>query len=250
MHLGFLPLSHTAVPCLCRSPLHVRTGFLLAGLLVSATACSARTAEPPAPSSPPTSSAPLAPAPASGSPASPQQAATPGSPPDTPHAPVDAVSEASRPYEPGPEVLAEGSVDGTALRASVARRLKGDRSPVTVLRGGTALELGERLCQVVVPKVPAEKPVLIKPNIGGFAWFKNPARHGGDNGVAGRITDPAFVRGIIRCLRARGPSRDHGGRWVVGTAQGLAAPRRRLGLSGHGRGRGRAPGSHERRRRL
>lgn len=114
------------------------------------------------------------------------------------------MSEASRPYEPGPEVLVEGSVDGTALRASVAKRLKGDRSPVTVLRGGTALELGERLCEAVVPKVPAEKPVLIKPNIGGFAWFKNPARHGGDNGVAGRITDPAFVRGIIRCLRARG----------------------------------------------
>jgi uncharacterized protein (DUF362 family) len=139
-----------------------------------------------------------------GSPASPQQAATPGLPPDTPHAPADAVSEASRPYEPGPAVLAEDSVDGAALRASVAKRLRGDRSPVTVLRGGTALELGERLCEAVVPKVPAEEPVLIKPNIGGFPWFKNPAHHGGDNGVAGRITDPAFVRGIIRCLKARG----------------------------------------------
>ena len=121
------------------------------------------------------------------------------------------MSEASRPYEPGPEVLVEGSVDGTALRASVAKRLKGDRSPVTVLRGGTALELGERLCEAVVPKVPAEKPVLIKPNISGFAWFKNPARHGGDNGVARANYRSRVCPRHHPLPEGARPPRDHGG---------------------------------------
>jgi integrase len=46
--------------------------------------------------------------------------------------------------------------------------------------------------------------VLIKPNIGGFDWFKDPKTHDGDDGVRGRTTNPEFVRGIIRCLKKRG----------------------------------------------
>ncbi len=102
-------------------------------------------------------------------------------------------------------MVASERVDGAALRRRIRKRLSGDTSPVTVLRGGTARELGERICQAAVPeKVPASLPVLIKPNLGGFAWFKNPQRNNGDNGLTGRTTDPEFVRGIIRCLRARG----------------------------------------------
>src|SRR6185436_6084242 len=66
---------------------------------------------------------------------------------------------------------------------------------------------GERLCREVVPQRPTETPVLLKPNIGGFDWFKDPTKTGGDDGVRGRITDPEFVRGVIRCLRARGHTR-------------------------------------------
>ena len=102
--------------------------------------------------------------------------------------------------DPGPE-LGPNKVDGAALRAKHRTRLAADRAPVTVLAGGTALELGERLCHAVVPKRPASTPVLIKPNMSGFNWFKGKPT---DNGVTGRTTDPEFVRGIVRCLKARG----------------------------------------------
>jgi uncharacterized protein (DUF362 family) len=38
----------------------------------------------------------------------------------------------------------------------------------------------------------------------GFNWFHDPRTHNGDDGVKGRTTDPEFVRGIVRCLKARG----------------------------------------------
>lgn len=95
-------------------------------------------------------------------------------------------------------------VDGAALRAKHRERLAADTSPVTVLTGGTPEELGKRLCEAVVPKRPPEMPVLLKPNLGGFNWFRDPAKTGGDDGVKGRITDPEFVRGVVECLKARG----------------------------------------------
>lgn len=123
------------------------------------------------------------------------------------HATPDRISGASPVHDvpaPGPSVIASGSIDGASLRERIVARLKRDRGPVTVLRGHSARSLGKRLCEAVVPRVPADTPILLKPNIGGFAWFRNPARHGGDNGVRGRTTDPEFVRGVIRCLTARG----------------------------------------------
>ncbi len=94
-------------------------------------------------------------------------------------------------------------VDGVALRVKNTARLK-TPSPVTVLEGGTPRELGERLCKGVVPVRAASTPILLKPNLGGFEWFKDPKTHGGDDGLKGRITDPEFVRGVVRCLKARG----------------------------------------------
>lgn len=117
---------------------------------------------------------------------------------------VDVVSNASMAWDAGPSVVAEGEVDGAALRKRTHGRLDKDQSPVTMLSGGTPRELGERLCKTVVPTRPKETPILIKPNMGGFDWFKDPEKTGGDDGVRGRTTDPEFVRGIVRCLKARG----------------------------------------------
>jgi uncharacterized protein (DUF362 family) len=114
------------------------------------------------------------------------------------------MSNASASWDAGPAVVTSGEVDGAALRARNRARLAADRAPVTILQGGSPLELGERLCKAVVPARPKDTPILIKPNLGGFEWFKDPAKSGGDDGVRGRITDPEFVRGIIRCLKARG----------------------------------------------
>src|SRR5687767_13410357 len=84
-------------------------------------------------------------------------------PPPPPPAPaaaasaaVDVVSSAS----PGvwdaaaPPVVAEGELDGDALRARNLARLAADKGPVVVLAGGTARELGERICEAAVPKRP------------------------------------------------------------------------------------------------
>ena len=114
------------------------------------------------------------------------------------------MSKASDSWDGGPAVLAGGTVDGASLRVKNRERIRADHSAVTMLQGGTPRELGERLCSSVVPKVPAETPILVKPNLGGFEWFKDPKTNGGDDGLKGRITDPEFVRGIIRCLKARG----------------------------------------------
>jgi uncharacterized protein (DUF362 family) len=122
--------------------------------------------------------------------------------------PVDAASAASPVWEAGPSVeLAGDRVDGAALRARHRQRLAADRAPVTVLTGGTAEQLGRRLCEAVVPRRPPDTPVLLKPNLGGFNWFRDPAKAGGDDGVKGRITDPEFVRGVVECLKARGHTR-------------------------------------------
>jgi uncharacterized protein (DUF362 family) len=96
------------------------------------------------------------------------------------------------------------SVDGKKLREQHIQRLKNDRSAVTVLAGESALDLGQRLCEAVVPARPPETPVLVKPNLCGFDGFKNIAKSGGDDGVQGRVTDAEFTRGVVRCLKRRG----------------------------------------------
>jgi uncharacterized protein (DUF362 family) len=117
---------------------------------------------------------------------------------------VDVMSSASASWDGGPAVVTSGEVDGVALRARHRARLAADHSRVTMLQGGSPRELGERLCKAVVPSRPKDTPILVKPNIGGFEWFKDPSKNGGDDGLRGRITDPEFVRGIVRCLKERG----------------------------------------------
>ncbi|MGC4067442.1 MAG: DUF362 domain-containing protein [Polyangiaceae bacterium] len=117
--------------------------------------------------------------------------------------PPDVISHASE-YHGGPPVRVAETVDGAALRKRHIERLKNDRSAVTVLKGESALELGERICRAVVPMRPKWTPIVIKPNICGFDGFKNPEKTGGDDGANGRVTDAEFVRGVVRCLVARG----------------------------------------------
>lgn len=116
---------------------------------------------------------------------------------------ADVVSKASESWDAGPPVVGAGKVDAAALRARTHARLDHDTSKVTVLTGDEPRSIGERLCEAVVPKRPKETPILLKPNLGGFEWFKN----GKDDGVKGRITDPEFVRGVIQCLKKRGHTR-------------------------------------------
>src|SRR5579872_773947 len=106
-----------------------------------------------------------------------------------------------------PAVDGAERVDGASLRARQGARLAKDASPVVLLQSHDrrpAYDLGRRLCDAVVPRRPPSTPILLKPNLGGFEWFKDPAKSGGDDGLKGRITDPEFVRGFVQCLRARG----------------------------------------------
>jgi uncharacterized protein (DUF362 family) len=177
------------VACASRFAVLMRWCILHAALLGLAFACSrARSVSPVVDASAPTVSSPSA-------------AATAPS-----GATVDTVTAASPAWnaEPSAALVVGDSVDGNALRTRTRARLLADVSPVIVLRGGTARELGARLCERVVPRRAKETRVLLKPNMGGFDWFKDAARSGGDDGVRGRITDPEFVRGVIQCLKARG----------------------------------------------
>ena len=136
-------------------------------------------------------------------PSGPSPSAAPSSSVDvTTHASPSGADEAGAPV-----VTTAGAVDGSALRARNRARIAADVSPVVVLQSKdthAAFDLGKRLCEAVVPQKPPSTPILLKPNMGGFEWFKDPAKSGGDDGVKGRTTDPEFVRGVIRCLQARG----------------------------------------------
>jgi len=129
------------------------------------------------------------------------------SPSPSPHlsdAAADAVTHASPIYEDAGSISIAGTIDGNALRTKNRARLAKDSNPVTILKGDDPRTLGERICEAVVPKKPANTPILLKPNLGGFDWFKDPSKNNGDDGVKGRITQPEFVRGVIRCLKKRG----------------------------------------------
>ena len=116
----------------------------------------------------------------------------------------DVISRASPAWDPGAMVTAGGSLDSEPVRSRNRIRLGSDDTPVLVLRGQGPLDLGQRICEATVPRRPPETPVLIKPNLGGFDWFKVVKAPGDDDGIRGRITQPEFVRGVIRCLKARG----------------------------------------------
>lgn len=73
-------------------------------------------------------------------------------------------------------------------------------SPVFVERGGDGENLGFKIMQRLNCPFNENSKVLIKPNIGGFSKsvFKNPEM------VREKITDPSFIKGIIKFLREKG----------------------------------------------
>ena len=117
---------------------------------------------------------------------------------------VDTVSRASPTGDWKKPLSITGSFDGNKARARNKKRLAEDHAPVVLLRGDSARELGRRLCEQVVPHRAPATPILLKPNLGGFDWFKRVKQPGDDDGIKGRITQPEFVRGVIACLKARG----------------------------------------------
>ena len=119
---------------------------------------------------------------------------------------VSEASEAAPEVDAGPSVVASGKVDGNAL---VERHLPAlqKMSPVTVLLGKSPLELGEAICQAVVPKRRWDTPVLLKPNLCGFDGIRDPDKTKGDDGFVGRTTHVDFTRGVIHCLKKRGLSK-------------------------------------------
>lgn len=121
-----------------------------------------------------------------------------------PAAHPDTISHASEYAGSAAPVATTETFDGAAARTKIRARLSADTSPVHLLVGATALELGQRVCEQVVPQGASATPILLKPNLGGFDWFHDPKSNRGDNGVTGRTTDPEFVRGVIRCLKQRG----------------------------------------------
>lgn len=178
--------------------MRLRPSICLGLLLALATSCAKKLERSSAGSLSVTPSASVVPLPSSSSSASARSASEP-----------DTVSQASPAYDVGAPVAAAAldEVDGAKLRERHIARLKSDRSPVTLLSGESALELGQRLCEAVVPARPKDTPILVKPNLCGFDGFKNSQKSGGDDGVAGRVTDSEFTRGVVRCLKARGHQR-------------------------------------------
>jgi uncharacterized protein (DUF362 family) len=124
-----------------------------------------------------------------------------------PSASIDTLTEASEPLpaeDAGPSVMGGEKVDGKALKSRHLARLGSDHSAVTVLRGDSALALGEAICEAVMPKRRWDTPVLLKPNLCGFDSIRDPDKTGGDDGVVGRTTNVEFTRGVVRCLKKRG----------------------------------------------
>ncbi len=74
--------------------------------------------------------------------------------------------------------------------------------PVYLEQSVDPFSAGYALMKKLSPALHKDLSVLIKPNIGGFAWFKG----GADNGVLGRVTDIRFVDGIISYLTEQGVS--------------------------------------------
>ena len=99
-----------------------------------------------------------------------------------------------------------GVLDGAALRERHRARIAKDTSPVTILTGGSARDLGRRICEAKVPHVAADTPIVLKPNLGGFDWFKDAAKSEGDDGVR-----EAHHRSRVRARRRPVPqgSRPH-----------------------------------------
>jgi len=99
---------------------------------------------------------------------------------------------------------ASGELDAPSFLEAQRRTIRSERDkPVWVVADHDPVRAAYRLMEHLSPAVSEDTPVLIKPNLGGFTWF----RGGPDNGLVGRTTDPGFVEGLVRYLTDRGVRR-------------------------------------------
>lgn len=117
-------------------------------------------------------------------------------------APLDAVTAAS-PATAGAEWGRE-DFPRVVLLASQRRRLRAAReAPVVLARALDPAEAAERLLARLLPDPDPARPVLLKPNLGGYDGLGEEP----DTGVRGRVTEARFVEGVVRYLLARGVRR-------------------------------------------
>jgi uncharacterized protein (DUF362 family) len=115
---------------------------------------------------------------------------------------VEAVTSASAQgtTEPAPAAPPPGPASVLTVDAPL-RGTHAEKAPVVVVRGDDPADLVKRALDGVAPRIPKDARVIVKVNAGGFDRLR-PGR--ADDGVTGRITNPAFVRALLLELRARG----------------------------------------------
>jgi len=120
--------------------------------------------------------------------------------------PVDHVTGATESHAPPDDAPVDADVTdelGVAglVRTHRARMQRERGAAVHVLSTRNALDAGRRLCDEVVPRRPPSTPVLLKPNLAGINLLRP---HRLDDGIQLRTTGIDFLRGVVRCLKARG----------------------------------------------
>ncbi len=115
------------------------------------------------------------------------------------------------------QVIVDNTYDSSLLIARHAEEIRQEKSrPVYILRNESEEQLAYNAIANLRPVLDPDKPVLIKPNLGGFIGLKK----GQDNGVAGRTTSPGFIKGIIVYLQ------EHGVKDIaIGESWGVTDPR-------------------------
>lgn len=144
---------------------------------------------------------PVVPIGPSAPPVVPDAAVAPAAPVASPDAGAAPDTVASASQRAGPRAEAAGVLDTAPLVAEHHARMQRDRAaPVVVLTDRDPLAAGRALCEAVVPRRPAETPVVLKPNLAGFQGRSAEVR----TATSTRRTGTEFLRGVVRCLKARG----------------------------------------------
>jgi len=96
------------------------------------------------------------------------------------------------------------SFDAAPLLAWQEKQIRAEADkPVYIIRGVDPTMTAYLLMEQLAPSIAPSTPILIKPNLGGFRWFKN----GPDDGMIGRVTDVRFVEGVVQYLVQQGSRR-------------------------------------------
>lgn len=95
-------------------------------------------------------------------------------------------------------IMIVSNFDSSALINNHLKAIQNEKNmPVYFIKNDSIEELGYNSIKRLNPSSDSGKPILIKPNLGGFVNIKA----GEDNGVYGRTTNPLFIKGIIKYLK-------------------------------------------------